>query len=406
MDITTGLSFKFYLQLNKSRGDGKHPIYLRLVYKSKKIEIATDYDCEEKDFNIKQQRTIRNHAINEGLTKMEAKVHSSVRKLEDAGAFIDLSAIKDELKGKSKFDKKLLEYYNEHLKYVQSNPQLAKNTKNRYLDTQKHLIKFIKSVKKRSDVSIESVDYKFISDFDLFLLNQPSGKTLTSTLHRNTANKHITRFKTVILKAFNEGIIKKNPFTNIRVKYTPTTITYLTQEELDMLEAHDLSGNESLQKSRDIFLFSCYTGLRFKDALSLDMNKIVFSKANGNSIRIKQEKTDEYVEMPVLKQTQAIIDRYDGEYRKITGKVLPQISNQKVNAFLKMIADAVGIKKRLTHHMARHTCATTVLLSQNVPLEVVSKWLGHNSIKSTQVYGKITNKYMMEHAKRLNEIIK
>ncbi len=403
MAITTGLSFKFYLQVNKHRADGKFPIYLRLVLKSKKIEIATDYYCEKSEFASPKQRTVKNISINEGLSKLEARVHSSVRKLEDEGVFIDLAAIKDEIKGKSKFDTKLMQYFNDHLRYVDGNPQLAKNTKNRYHDTQKHLAKFIKATKRRNDVAIETVDYKFISDFDLFLLNQPSGKTLTSTLHRNTANKHITRFKTVMMKAFNEGIIKRNPFTNVRVKYSPTTITYLTQEELDMLEAHDLSGNESLQKSRDIFLFSCYTGLRFKDALSLEMDKIVFSKTNGNSIRLKQEKTDEYVEMPVLKQTQAIIDRHDGEYRKITGKVLPQISNQKVNAFLKMIADAVGIKKRLTHHMARHTCATTVLLSQNVPLEVVSKWLGHNSIKSTQVYGKITNKYMMEHAKRLNE---
>ena len=127
MAITTGLSFKFYLQVNKHRADGKFPIYLRLVLKSKKIEIATDYYCEKSEFASPKQRTVKNISINEGLSKLEARVHSSVRKLEDEGVFIDLAAIKDEIKGKSKFDTKLMQYFNEHLKYVDGNPQLAKN---------------------------------------------------------------------------------------------------------------------------------------------------------------------------------------------------------------------------------------------------------------------------------------
>jgi len=407
MTITTGLSFKFYLQTQKCRLDGKCPIYLRIFYKRKKIEIATDYMCAEVEFNEEKQRTYKNNSINEGLSKLESKIHSSVRRLEDENKFIDLSAIKDEIKGTSAIDTKFLEYYQQHVDSVLNNPQLAKNTKIRYRDTQKHLIKFIHENKKRKDIPIQSIDFKFINDFDLFLLNQKAaGKKDDSTLHRNTANKHITRFKTVILKAFNEGLIKSNPFTNIRMKYIPSTITYLSKEELDSIQNHDLGGHESLLKVRDIFLFSCYTGLRFNDAIELGMDKIVVTKNSGTLIRTKQNKTGEYVEMPALKPVLEIIERNDTEERKITKRVLPQISNQKLNGYLKIIAAIVGIKKKLSHHVARHTCASTVLLNEGVPIEVVSQWLGHNSIRSTQVYGKVTNKYMQEIAERLNKNLK
>lgn len=404
MTITTGLSYRFYLQLNKGRADGKFPIYLRIFFKRKKMEIATDYACTLEEFNDEKQRTHKNFSINEGLAKLEAKIHSSIRRLEDDDKFIDLSAIKDEIKGTSSTDTMFLEYYQKHIDYVTNNPQLARNTKNRYRDTQKHLIQFVKEKRKRRDIPIQGIDFKFINDFDLFLLNQKAaGKKDDSTLHRNTANKHITRFKTVILKAFNEGLIKSNPFTNIRMKYIPSTITYLSKEELDSIENHDLGGHESLLKVRDIFLFSCYTGLRFNDAIELGMDKIVVTKNSGTLIRTKQNKTGEYVEMPALKPVVDIIERNDTEERKITKRVLPQISNQKLNGYLKIIAGIVGIKKKLSHHVARHTCATTVLLNEGVPMEVVSQWLGHNSIRSTQVYGKVTNKYMQEIAERLNK---
>ena len=106
--------------------------------------------------------------------------------------------------------------------------------------------------------------------------------------------------------------------------------------------------------------------------------------------------------IPLLKPAIDIINKYDKEERAITGKVLPKISNQKLNAYLKVIADLTGIKKELTHHVARHTCATTILITNGVPIEVVSKWLGHTNIKTTQVYAKITDQYLSQMAKKVD----
>jgi site-specific recombinase XerD len=167
-----------------------------------------------------------------------------------------------------------------------------------------------------------------------------------------------------------------------------------------------LGGNQSLEKVRDIFLFSVYTGLRFEDAQALTMDRLSKDKAGKTFLTIEQEKTNEPLVLPVLEPAVKIVSKYKSSpERKILNKVLPKISNQKLNVYLKVIADLASIDKKLTHHVARHTCATTVLLSNDVPIEVVSKWLGHTNIKTTQIYAKITNVYLQKVANNLSKKI-
>ena len=205
-------------------------------------------------------------------------------------------------------------------------------------------------------------------------------------------------------KAIREEVLTRNPYINFIFKFTKSHRKFLTDVEIDVLASHTLGGNKSLLKVRDIYLFSVYTGLRFSDAMGLKMNNIVPEKNGSFCIEIIQEKTDESIRNPLLDSAIAIIEKYaNDEARKIHRAVLPRISNQKLNSYLKIIANMVGIEKELTHHTARHTFATTVTLSNDVPIEIVSKMLGHTSLKATQIYARVTNHLLKKATVTLNE---
>jgi site-specific recombinase XerD len=223
------------------------------------------------------------------------------------------------------------------------------------------------------------------------------------TMDRNSVNKQHQRLKAVLFKAIREGYIEKNPYQNFKLKNNKTHRDFLTEEELELIKTHPLGGNASLQKVRDIFLFSVYTGLRFGDASQLTVNHIRKDKEGKFWIEKMQGKTNEMLRIPMLKPAVEIMEKYDTLERKVTNCILPKISHQKVNAYLKTIADLIGTQKQLSHHVARHTFATTITLSNNVPLEIVSKLLGHTSTKATQVYAKITNKYLIQITDQLDK---
>ena len=180
----------------------------------------------------------------------------------------------------------------------------------------------------------------------------------------------------------------------------------LSEGELERIIEHDLNGNESLQRVRDLFIFSVYTGLRYQDAQDLEMKHIVKYDSGKQFIKMKQHKTGEIVNIPLLQPALDIIERYDNKERKITGKVLPRLSNQKLNVNLKEITKLVGIQKNVTHHVARHTFATTILRDNDIPLEIISNLLGHTNIKQTKIYAKNSDRFMEKLADQIETKIK
>jgi integrase/recombinase XerD len=394
------LSIRFYLNANKAKGD-KSPIYLRVTVDRKKAEIATKYSIEAKDWDDTKQRTKKNVQINEDLSGIESDVYSIAKRLEKEKKLLSANAIKDILTHKDCLDAYLLEYYDKYIQRLEKAGEVEKVTITRYNETKKYLTQFL-NARKLNDILIENIDFKFLLDLDLFLLNvkvTDGGQPL----ERNTINKHHSRVRTILIRAIKEGFIHKNPYSDFQLKNTAPKRTFLSQEELDSIINHDLGGNDSLIRVRDIFVFSVYTGLRFEDAQRLTADKIIIDKNGKTSLEIQQEKTGEPLCIPILKPALKIIDKYtNSPERLLTGKILPKISNQKLNTYLKVIADMAKIRKVLSHHVARHTCATTVLLSNEVPLEVVSKWLGHRNIRTTQIYAKITNNYMQKMAEKID----
>lgn len=399
--IKGSFSIKFFIDPSKKKGD-RFKIFARISYARLKAELYTQYLVEDKEWLPEQQRTKKNLQINSELAGIEREAFEIARKLSDENKMISAKIIKNILTKKETTATTILAYYDSCLKRLDEAGEVEKVTVAMYGYSKDHLAAFIKEKKGMDDYPIDKIDYRFIQDFDLFLLNQKASKRGEKKLKRNTASKHHTRIRTIFIRARKEGIILRSPYDEVVLKKTPSNRTYLTQEELDLLINHDLGFNESLSKVRDIFIFSVYTGLRFVDAQELTMNGIEKTNEGKYFINIVQEKTGAVVSLPLLQPALNIIEKYkESPERKIFKRVLPSFSNQKVNAYLKVIADMVGISKTLSHHVARHTCATTILLNNEVPMEVVSKWLGHSSIKTTQIYGKITNNYMQKVADKL-----
>lgn len=402
--MRNSLSFKFYLNRTKKKGD-KVPVYLRLIFNRQKAEISTDFILTEKDWDEDKQRAKKKSTINEGLTKIENRIYEVLNELQaQENQTISVYEIKDVLTGKNKVIQTLFRYSEMFLKKVIEAGEVDKKTVSKYCNTVEYLKEFVEEKLQRKDVLLSKVNYTFLKDWDIFMLNVPVSNE-AGKMERNTVNKHHSRFRTILISAVKDGVLNKNPYKDFKLKYTPSSRSFLSHDELETIINHDLGGNPSLDKVRDIFLFSVYTGLRFEDAQSLKTSQIKKNQEGNQYIEVTQEKTSEKAQIPLLQAAIAIIKKYNNEERKITGNVLPKISNQKVNTYLKVISDLTGIHKKLTHHVARHTCATTILLSNEVPLEAVSKWLGHTNIKTTQIYAKITNDYLMKLGKKLDDKI-
>ena len=400
--VTSNVSLKFYLNTYKL-SSGRHPVYARIIVDRKKAEIATDHFLEPDEWDEKRAEAKKNNKVNASLADTRKQILDTIYILEKENQIVSAHSIKFYLSKKNVLDPAFLNFFKQYIEVLKKAKELIPSTISRYEDTLNHLEVFLQEQRKY-EIPISKIDYKLVTDFDLYLLNQKTKRT-GDKLQRNTANKHHARLKTVLLRAMRENLLAKNPYNDFKMKYTPSNRTFLSQEELDKISKYSFEHNKSLDRVKDIFLFSVYTGLRFVDAQNLSAKQIVQDKKGNYCIDTIQDKTKRQILIPLLKPAINILEKYNGDERSITGKVLPKISNQKFNVYLKNIGVLVGIQKPLSHHIARHTCATTVLLSNDTPIEAVSRWLGHTSIRTTQVYAKITKEYLGNVAKKINKKI-
>src|SRR4051794_35921178 len=220
--------------------------------------------------------------------------------------------------------------------------------------------------------------------------------------NNNSAVKYIKNFKKVIRICIANGWINKDPFVNYKSKVREVKRDYLSQEELKTISQKRFV-SERLNQIRDIFLFSCFTGLAYADVKKLKRSEINVGVDGGEWIFTSRQKTETASRIPLLPFTLQLLERYrDHPQCVIKDRVLPVPSNQKMNAYLKEIADICGITKQFTFHIARHTFATTVTLSNGVPIESVSKMLGHTNLRTTQHYAKILDKKVGDDMKILH----
>lgn len=292
---------------------------------------------------------------------------------------------------------KLMDYHSEHAAH-----RLAPGTMKNYKTTQRYIIKFIRQKYYRNDIVLSELNYKFLMDFESYLVNH-TPKDHQKPLNNNGIMKHIERLRKMINLAVKLDWLSKDPFASFKKHYEKVERYCLNTAELDILAQKEFK-IDRLKNVCDMFLFCCYTGLAYIDLAELKSENIVTGVDGELWIYTNRAKTDTSVHVPILPQARELMEMYyDDPRAQNNGTVFPVISNQRMNGYLKEIADLCGITKILTFHIARHTFATTVTLSNGVPIESVSKMLGHTSIRTTQIYAKVVETKLSEYMGRLKD---
>lgn len=257
---------------------------------------------------------------------------------------------------------------------------------------------FLQKEYQTNDVSLKSIDRHLITQFELYL------RTVRSCNH-NTATKYLQKFRKIVIIGFKNEWIKINPFDGFKLNFTEVDRPYLTEAELTRIMEHKFSF-QRLEQVRDMFVFSCFTGLSYIDVQKLTKGEMEQTPDGKYWIKTRRKKTNVKAHIPLLPVAMSIINKYaDFKILSINDKVIPIISNQKINAYLKEVADLCAIEKCLSFHVARHTFATTVTMMNGVPIETVSRMLGHKNIRSTQHYARIVDTKIGEDMNKLESIL-
>jgi integrase len=379
----------FYLKKQKTTQAGKSPIYARITVNGKRIEISVKRSIEDSNWNATKGMAKGSREeitkLNKYLDQFKAGIIDSYQQLLLQRKFITAELLKEKVTGGDQADFtlcKLMDYHNTEQTQV-----LEPGTMKNYYTTQKYIKEFLKERFKTSDKYLSELTYKFITDFEYYLRSRKPEKG-QKALQTNGVMKHLERFCKMVNLAVRLEWIERNPFHAYQLKFEKVERDYLTKEELARIETKQFH-IVRLQVVKDLFVFSCYTGLAYIDVFNLAPANLI-EKSGKLWIITNRQKTNEPVRVPLLPKALAIVEKYKGHPQALAeGKVLPTLSNQKLNSYLKEIADMCDIIKPLTFHIARHTFATTVTLTNGVPIETVSKLLGHAKLSTTQIYAKV-----------------
>lgn len=382
---TSNSIVSFYLLCRKTKSNPKFGlIYLRITVRKQITEFSLkrkiEFEHWNKDLQMSTQKGNQGREINYFLQQSKTKAYEIYNQLKNEGHFITPQLIKNYFLGKASDQKqlmKLIDYHQTKMKNV-----LAQGTLKNYFTTKNYLIEFLHEELKNSDIYLKQINYKFILDFEYFLRNKDS-------LNNNGVMKHLERFKKLMNFAHTLEWIDKNPVSKFKLKFNSVDTDYLSEKELKRIEELDLD-KPYHQVNRDIFIFSCYTGLAYSDVKSLSRENLMKGINGRNWISFKRKKTEVSVRIPLLKRAQEILNKYKNHPKiKGTDKLLPVYSNQKTNQYIKEVAIIAKIRKKPSFHMARHTFATTVTLANGMPIETVSKMLGHTKLATTQIYARV-----------------
>ena len=402
MKTTSTFGVHFKLRSDKMK-DGKAPVHLGLVINGEKSYISLkNYQVEVKHWDKEKgsgkRTSTEGRKINEYLDEVRVKVRDCYQDLLSNGRIISMETFKDAFLGNGDPEytlNRLITYHNEQAKTV-----LEWSTLKHYYVTQRYLEKFLQGQFKKKDIFLHEINYKFVVDFECYLRNhKPIDHQ--KPMNNNGVMKHLIRLRKLTNLAIKLEWIKNDPFKNYKFKYQKIEKDFLTEKELQKLEKKSFVVDR-LNMVKDLFVFCCYTGLAYVDVMNLTSDHIITGIDNGRWIKTFRQKTLTPVNTPLLPKAQSILQKYADDPRAIANrKLFPSLSNQKVNSYLKEIADICEIKKNLTFHVARHTFATTVTLSNGVPIETVSKMLGHTKIATTQIYARVLERKVSEDMAKL-----
>jgi len=390
MRTTNTFSILFWTD-QKNYKNNQALIYARITVNQKRVNISLKrkISLDLWDAKKKKARGNSNEArqINQYLTQVNSQLFQCYQDLKFKGDLITAKLIKANYLGEGENSKTLQNLIEYHAVKIEST--LAKGSIRNYKVTEGYTNRFLKTKLKTTDIFLKQLDYKFICDFESFLhCFWPKGHP--KAMGQNTVMKHIQRLRKLVTLAYHLEWINRDPFVRWKPTFEKREREFLTANELSNLETYYFP-IERLERVRDLFVFSCYTGISYADIIKLKEETHIHKGIDGNNwIITNRQKTKTVVKIPLLDKAQELINKYRYHPMTVITKTLfPVITNEKLNLYLKEIADACGINKNLTFHMARHTFATTITLSNGVPIETVSKLLGHTKIATTQIYARV-----------------
>jgi site-specific recombinase XerD len=391
----------FFAKRSKPCANGQIPIFARLTIDGKRLEFSLNLSLPPKIWDGRKGRAIGSgstaRTVNDQLAGLESSFYFQCKEIREAGRTMTVEAVRDRLLGKEGQQATLLQIFHEHNRDMRERTGIdfAKLTIQRYEAALTHIERFLSIVYNAKDMNLNDIDHLFLTRFEHYL------KVKGSCQH-NTVMKHMKSLKKIIGIALANDQMRKNPFLKYRITIKKVEKDYLTEEELLKL-AHKELTLPRIAIIRDLFVFQCYTGLAYSDLKDLTINNIKLHHGGMPWIMTERTKTGIPCNIPLLQPAKLILDRYLTHECRKKGVLLPVPSNQKMNAYLKEIADLCGIQKDLTTHMARHTFATTVTLSNDISLESVSRMLGHRKLQTTQIYARILDTKVHREMSRLKD---
>jgi len=393
----------FILKMDKTNKKGLTPIFARIRLNGIKMELSTNRNIAKANWSVENQIAFPidkfSKDLNQFLENFKSKIYNGYTMMLSSGEAISAELLKQSIYGKP-----LKRRYGLIETAIQHNEEFEKQIGKKYSygsyknykTTLKYLFEFVPAHFKTKDISLEMVDYKFCEKYFIYL-------TTLKSCNINGASKHIQRIKKIINYAVRLGYLRSSLMTTYVLRINPPKKYPLSIEEINALASLNLQ-RKTLVEVRDIFVFQCYTGLSYSDIKGLK-HKHIHKEGNDDIwIKMERQKTEISFSVPLLQPALVLLKKYTdlGEF----DFVFPVLSNQKMNENLKVLQEIAGISKNLTTHLARHTFATTITLNNDVPIETVSRMLGHTSIKTTQLYAKVLDVKIGSDMRKLGNKLK
>lgn len=377
----------FYLRSNHVNKDGTSAIIVRVSIDGERQDWSTKLACEPERWDGKAGkatgRSSKSFEINNRLQDIQTILTNHFYDIQRRHGFVTAEMVRNAYMGITQREESLLKLYEQHLEDTKKLVGLSKAnpTYQKYERMYRRVVEFMKKKYNITDIPLREIKYQFIVDLEFFLRKEYG-------YSQNTTYKCMKFFKQVINKAIRAGLITVDPFNGYKISVQRVDRGFLSEDDLKKMMEKEFA-SKRLEQVRDIFVFACFSGLAYIDLANLRVDNIQKMFDGRLWIVTHRQKTNTKVTVPLLPPAIKILKKYEGKY--LDGQLLPIITNQKLNCYLKEIADICGIEKNLTFHLARHTFATTMTLGKGVPIESVSKILGHTNIQTTQIYARITN---------------
>tara|TARA_R110002124_G_scaffold138576_5_gene302073 strand:- start:7133 stop:8398 length:1266 start_codon:yes stop_codon:yes gene_type:complete len=401
MKTSSTFSILFWADFSRAKNE-QASIYARITVNGKRATISLKRKVLVSNWDVHKNRARgtnqKSRILNSYLDETYNHLFKCYRDLMNEHKLITAQVVKARYFGNDENNRSITDIINYHNEDMVN--KLKWGTQKNYYTTQSYISKFLLKFYKTTDLYLRELDYHFIIKFEKYL-REYVPEDHQKPMGNNTVMKHIERFRKMITLSHKLGWIQLDPFINFKSKFIKNERGFLSLEELQEIENKQFSIHR-LELVKDLFVFSCYTSLSYIDVIHLTADNICIGIDGELWIYYKREKTTKPIRIPLLPKALQIIEKYKSSRKSISqGSIFPKISNQKLNSYLKEIADVCGIKKNLTFHIARHTFATTVTLSNGMPIETVSKLLGHSRISTTQIYAKVIERKVSDDMQKL-----